>query len=141
MKNKAFIVSICLGLFLGGCNPNIDQQTVIPFTPVDVMLFTSDPLFIDLNFPGGSVYLNGGSRGIIVYRLDQDNFMAFDRHCTYEVSNPCGVIDVNANLLLEDYCCGSQFLITDGSVFEGPAQVPLHRYRTSFDGNTLRIFN
>ena len=133
-------MALSVSMFICACRPQ-EQQTVIPYIPIDVTLFTSDPLFIDLSVPGGSAFLNGGSRGIIVYRLDQDNFVAFDRHCTYDVNNPCGIVELNSDFFLQDFCCNSQFLITDGSVFSEPAQFPLQRYRTVFDGNTLRIIN
>lgn len=80
--------------------------------------------------------------GIVVYRLGQEAFVAFDRHCTYDVQNTCGQVVVDTNsFFLTDPCCASSFLISDGSVFKNPAQIPLQRYRTTLYENTLRIYN
>ena len=38
-------------------------------------------------------------------------------------------------------CCGSAFLIIDGSVTQGPSALGLQQYNTTFNGTTLRIFN
>ena len=95
-----------------------------------------------LAIPGGWTYINGGSRGIIIYRASNDVFKAYDRHCTFDSSNSCALVSVEVNNITGfDDCCGSKFILTDGSVTQGPANLPLKQYQTSFDGNELRIFN
>jgi Rieske Fe-S protein len=42
---------------------------------------------------------------------------------------------------VDEECCESKFLIIDGAPIDGPANIGLHQYNTSFDGNTLLIFN
>lgn len=119
-----------------------DKNDIIPYVTVDQTIYLTDPQNFDLNFVGGWKYLNGGSRGIVVYRLSLDAFMAFDRHCTFDVSNPCGQVSVDSNsFFLTDTCCGSSFIISTGAVYKNPAKVPLQNYRTSFYNNALRIFN
>ena len=114
----------------------------IPYVPVNIALNTSDPLFVKLNAPGGWVYINGGSRGIIVIRTNQTDFKAFDRHCPYNPKSACGKINVdNSQVLATDSCCGSQFVILDGSISKGPATRPLREYQTIYDGNRLSVTN
>ena len=115
----------------------------VPSVTVNILLSTTDPSFTDLNAVGGWIYLSGGSRGIVVYRLSMGEFMAYDRHCTYKPAESCAKVDVDASgIIAVDACCGSKFLLTDGSVTEGPASIPLKRYQTNFDGNNmLRIYN
>ncbi len=137
LLNRVFFLVF---LALNSCQTS-DQQAVIPFVPVDIQVFTSDPLYINLNFVGGFAYVPGGSRGIVVYKVDVNNFVAFDRHCTHDISNPCGIVEFEDTFTLKDYCCGSQFLVTDGSVLSQPANFPLQQYNTSFNGEILRIFN
>ena len=45
------------------------------------------------------------------------------------------------NITLVDTCCGSKFIVVDGSVINGPAGLPLQRYQTYYDGTTLHITN
>jgi nitrite reductase/ring-hydroxylating ferredoxin subunit len=68
--------------------------------------------------------------------------VALDRHCPYQPADLCRVFVDDSELIARDtLCCGSAFLITDGSVVQGPAALNLQRYNTSFNGTTLRIFN
>jgi nitrite reductase/ring-hydroxylating ferredoxin subunit len=136
MKQKLLLILI---INLLACKK---EEGRIPVVNVDYYLYISDPKYVNLNAVGGWVYINGGSRGILVYHSSPDEFMAYDRHCTFEVENSCGQVKVEPdNVSLKDSCCGSTFLIMDGSVTNGPAQVPLKRYTTYFDGSQLRIYN
>ena len=115
------LVNILICLLLISCTRTTDN-TAIPLVTVNQTIYVSDPLFFDLNPIGGWVYLNGGSRGILVYRNGEDDFQAYDRHCTYSVNDLCGRIEVDSsNILAIDTCCGSAFLLSDGSVTAGPA--------------------
>ena len=113
----------------------------IPDVYVDVYLYTTDPAFSPLNATSGYTYVAGGSKGILIFRKSQSEFMAYDRHCTYKVPDG-NVVSVDASgLLAEDASCGSKFLITDGSPNQGPAVNVLKQYQTAFDGTVLHIFN
>jgi len=140
IQPKIAIFMIALMTLLGtACKKDEDA---VPNVTVNLVISTTDIAFNDLNAVGGWIYLVGGSRGILVYRLSLDEFMAYDRHCTYEPSESCGqvAVDVSGVIAVDD-CCDSQFVITDGSVIDGPASLPLKRYQTSFDGNLLHIYN
>ncbi|HLU85807.1 MAG TPA: hypothetical protein VKZ45_10055 [Vicingaceae bacterium] len=121
---------------------NKDENANIPYVPVNIYMQTTDPQFIQLNAVNSWIYITGGSRGIIVYKVSNEQFRAFDRHCTFQPAETCALVNVETNNVsaLCD-CCGSQFLITDGSVLRSPAVLPLREYNTSYDGATLRIFN
>jgi len=111
-------------------------------TPVDIYIYTSEPSFVNLTAVGGWVYVNGGNRGILVYRKSSSEFMAYDRNCTFQSSNACATIYVDAsNIIAVDTCCHSEFSIYDGSVLQTPASLPLKAYNTTFDGNALHIYN
>lgn len=132
-----FIVSIFILLLLN-CKKDTDE---IPDVYVDVYLYTTDPAFSPLNATSGYTYVAGGSKGIIIFRKSQAEFMAYDRHCTYKVSDGNMVTADASGLLLEDATCGSKFLMTDGSPNHGPALNVLKQYQTAFDGTVLHIFN
>jgi len=133
-----FLLALVM-LGVAGCDKDDNK---VPNVPVNMVISTTDPEFNDLNAVGGWIYLTGGSRGIVVYRFSIDEFMAYDRHCTYNPSDACGLVEVDqSGVIAEDACCGSKFILTDGTVAEGPAEVPLKYYQTSFDGNLLHIYN
>ena len=109
---------------------------------VNYSIYTSEPQFLSLNAVSGWIYIGGGCKGIIVYRKSQDEFLAFERACTYDADNSCpGVTVEGNNINAVDTCCGSKFQIFDGNVTKGPASRPLQQYRTSFDGSVLEVFN
>lgn len=118
------------------------QPGGIPPVQVDIAINVNNPAYVDLAVPGGWLYLTGGSQGLIVYRASNNEFRAMDRHCPYQASNICRVnVDSSEVVARDQSCCGSAYLITDGSVIQGPSALPLQRYNTSFNGTTLRIYN
>ena len=119
-----------------------DNDNAVPNVAVDIYLYTSNPSFTNLNPIGGWVYITGGVRGILVYRKSSTEFMAYDRNCSYQSSQPCATVVVDAtNIVATDTCCHSKFSMYDGSVLNGPAGLPLKEYQTTFDGNVLHIYN
>jgi nitrite reductase/ring-hydroxylating ferredoxin subunit len=115
----------------------------VPNVPVQVVLHVSDPQFMPINVIGGSTYYNGGSRGLIIYRQSQEEFITFDRHCPFQPEDICGKVmfDPTSSFTLIDTCCGSKFYLTDGNIQDGPARNPLRRYLTEYDGVKITITN
>ena len=141
--NKFFqYLPVCLAcillISLGDCKKNKD---IIPTVYVDRYLYTTDPAFSPLNAISGYAYLSGGSKGILVFRNSQTEFIAYDRHCPYKVDDGNTVTVDASGLFAIDAACNSKFLITDGSPNSGPAVNSLKRYQTAFDGTVLHIFN
>ncbi len=137
---KKWFYILLIPIFFLSCSKN--ENSNIPLVNVNVTINVNDPAYISMSVPGGWTYINGGSRGIIIYRVSTNEFKAYDRHCTYDSSNSCALVSVDvSNITALDDCCGSKFLLTDGSVTKAPASLPLKQYQTSFDGSVLRIFN
>jgi len=143
MRNILISILFVLGLgfFQSSCKK---KNQNVPYVPIDIYLNISLPSYINLNAPGGWVYVSGGSKGLIVYRQTSDKFMVYDRHCTYNIENPCGAAEVDSsNLTITCACDGSQYQIFDGAVINGPATLNLQQYNSEFDeyNNTLHIYN
>ncbi|OIP02136.1 MAG: hypothetical protein AUJ98_02280 [Bacteroidetes bacterium CG2_30_33_31] len=119
-----------------------NQNQTIPNVAVDLYLDINSTIYVQLSTVGGWVYLTGGYKGILVYRISADEFVAYDRTCPYDpyVANSRLEMDLS-NLTVTDTVCKSQFVILDGSIISGPATVPMKRYNATFDGNILRIYN
>lgn len=115
----------------------------IPIVAVDFNVYLDNPDNQVLNAIGNWRYFeNVGSRGIIVYRKAFDEFVVYDRHCTFQPENPCGRVSVMSdNVTVQDTCCGSRFLLFDGSIVNGPAKWPLKAYQVFYNNNVLRITN
>jgi len=119
------LITLLSGTLFVSCNK---EQYPIPNVPVNVVLNLDLPSYIQLQNPGGYAYVNGGSRGIIVYR----NF------------DECAVVDINPENQFEliDTCSGSIYSIVNGTVLAGPAKWGLRQYNTSWNGLwTVTIWN
>ncbi len=133
-----FMASLSL---LTSCRQN-NVNTGIPYVFVDVYIYTTDPAFIDLSVIGGWTYATGGSRGLIIYRSGQNQFMAYDRHTPVQPNESCAVAYVDdVNLVAVDPCTETQYSLFDGTVVGGTGALPLQQYQTSFDNNVLHIYN
>ncbi len=138
MRTKLF-TGLILILFLGSSRCN--RNRFIPYVPVDFEINLNLPAYQALTAPSGWLTVSGGSRGILIYRLNMDEFIAYDRHSTYDVDASCQIAVEDDNIILTDPCSGSQWLIIDGSVVQGPAELPLQRYQTFWMPPVLRIVN
>jgi len=127
-------------LMSAGCRK--DRPGGVPPVLVDISINVNNPAYTDLAVPGGWVYLSGGSLGLIVYRASNEQFVALDRHCPYQTAELCRVFVDDTEVIARDTaCCGSAFLINNGSVTQGPSALNLQQYNTQFNGTTLRIYN
>jgi hypothetical protein len=119
-----------------------DNSPQIPNVYVNLSLDISSTFYIELNSVGGWVNITGGYKGITIYRVSTDEFVAFERCCPYDPDVDAARVAVDTSgLTLSDAVCGSRFLILDGSVVNGPATAPLKQFRTVFDGDILKIYN
>jgi hypothetical protein len=124
-----------------------------PLPPMDITIDPNSTIYQEINAVGGWMYLDETdgvlppSRGVIVYRLSVDQFMAFERTPPYKADSCC-----NANktvctaLLVDNYypfvmdtCTGSKYLILDGSPNSGPSNMFLSMYVTEYFGDLLYI--
>ncbi|MEY3100273.1 MAG: hypothetical protein RIS63_1174, partial [Bacteroidota bacterium] len=135
---------ICLGLLLLSSKCNNQNQHPVPFVPVDITIDIQLPSYSNLQGVGGWTYLNGGSRGIIVYRKAIDEFVAFDRHAPSDPEGSCPIAlypDDQNFLQLIDSCNNAVFSLYDGSPVSNSI-FGLRQYATQFNGNNLlRVYN
>ncbi len=109
---------------------------------VNFYIEPNSTMYSQLNMVGGWVYVTGGVRGIVLYRIEIDKFIALDRACPHDPDVSEAYVEVEeTGLTLIDKYCGSKFIITDGSVISGPSKTGLKQYRTLYDGVYLHVFN
>ena len=117
------------------------EEDYIQNVVVDINLNLTLPEFSDLQTVGNSVFINGGVKGIIVYRQGFDSYKTYDRNCSFEPSLSCAIIDsVNSSIAICK-CCNSKFLLSDGTPFDGPALLPLKQYQNNLSEDFLYIYN
>ena len=142
-KVLIFCVLAISMVFVSCINPDDD---VVPWVEVRVRINTLDAKYIDLQSVSGRVIVNDagyGGNGIIVYRSSESIFNAFDRTCTYEVSDTCAV-EFDENNIAGAACpiCGSKYeLVNYGMPTSGKAKHSLKSYRVSYNEPYLSIHN
>lgn len=133
--------TVLFSVSFSSCNKN--KLHPVPSIPFDFDINIALPTYSDLTNVGGYAYVQGGSKGIIVYRRNVYDFVAFDRHSPAN-DGDCDsalVNDVDNFLQLRDLCSGARFSLIDGSPISG-SDFGLRMYATAFDGNSnLRIYN
>ncbi|MFT5860157.1 MAG: hypothetical protein ACI865_002265 [Flavobacteriaceae bacterium] len=137
-----FILMLLITFSLSGCVKNSEHP--VPNFPFDITINLSLPSYSSLIGVSGWAYVNGGSKGIIVYRRGIDEFVAFDRHSPADVDGTCEFPlfpDDDNYLQLNDSCNTATFSLYDGSPISG-SEFGLRMYQTVYDGNQgLRIYN
>lgn len=142
---KAFIARrtwhIALLYALFSCDPQLTDDPIPLVAFQDQVCNLGLPLYSGLRVDGGIVMVNNiGVRGVIVYRVNETTFRAYERNCSYHPNEAGSTVEVHSsNLYITDPSCGSSFNLTDGQPTGGPAWRPLRQYRTQVIGNTLTI--
>ncbi len=142
IKNRLIFFLICLAIVFSVSNCKKDKSSKDGNAYVNFYIDVSSTQYMTLNNIGGYVYVTGGANGIIIYRLGNEDYLAFDRTCTLR-SDSCQLLTVDkSGLYIVDIKCKSKFIILDGTPdAKSPSQVPLLRYHTAFDGQNLHIYN
>ena len=137
-------------------NPNRPQ------TPFSFSIYPNSLQYQQLNVTSGWVYLTSEvestSRGIIVYRQSDMEFLAYDRLPPNE-PNACTDSQGNTTRMVVDFpfvvdrCNNAYYNILDGQIIirepdmipnfptTGTTVYPLIQYHTTYDGNKLTVYN
>jgi Rieske Fe-S protein len=127
---------VCFGGMFGvpfaGCSKNAsDPVSSLPAVSPVIDLSTEPAL----QTIGGAVKLHvtglNNGRNIIVIRMTATSFVAFTSICTHQGNEINLPASTGANMICPAH--GSQFREADGSVAQGPAQIPLSKFSAVFD--------
>ncbi len=110
-------------------------------TYIDTVVNITDIKLMSLKTVG-YVYLKASNRGIILYKVSDTEYRAFDRASSYQMDEVGCQLKVDPSVFfMKDTCSGSRFDF-NGNVIKDPAVCPLLQYGTSFiDGERIRIFH
>jgi hypothetical protein len=132
MKKNRF--RLILSAILVICCSSVFAQAA--FAPITINL--NYPQFQKLKLDGGFVYLDGGLKGIILYRANENSYLAFDRACPHHPN--VGIVQVDpSSLFMIDHSCNSSFNFSDGQPTGGPAPRALIQYRVDQESSVLKI--
>ena len=147
--------------FLSGCR-EAPQNPNRPILPAPITIYPNTLQYQELNFVSGWIYITSEvestSRGIIVYRESDPEFLAYDRMPPNE-PDACTDSQGNTKRLVVDFpfvvdpCNNAYYNILNGQIIvrepdmipsfptDGTTVYPLIQYHTSFDGSKLIITN
>ena len=151
IKMVAGVAIMLFSLLLAACTKDDGDRQPLP--PINITIDPNSTLYQELNVTGGWLYLNEmdgaepPSRGIIVYRLSADQFMAFERTPPFKPDSCCNAAKtICSSLVVDNYypfvmdtCTMSKYLILDGSPVSGPSSMTLSMYVTEYFGDLLYI--
>jgi hypothetical protein len=148
MNIRIFVLAALL-FFITGCNK--DNGDRLPLPPVNITINPNSTIYSEINVVGGWMYLgqqdgiDPPSRGVIVYRLSTDQFMAYERTPPFKPDSCCNSAKTVCTALVVDYpyvedtCTQSKYIILDGSPIEGPSSMTLGIFVTEYNGDLLYI--
>lgn len=134
--NTKIRFSVLALILLFSAAANLKAQVAFP----EIIVNLTYPQFQSLKIDGGYKYIDGGVHGIILYRLNENTYVAFERACPHHPydENATVAVDMSA-LFMIDQNCKSNFSFPDGSPTAGPARRAMWIYRTTMEGTKLTI--
>jgi hypothetical protein len=136
LRNKKLVaycgpqLATCITLFFLHFSVNAQSS----FSPVTINL--SYPEYQSLKLDGNFKYISeAGMQGMILYRADENTYIAYERKCS--VLDDAPVTVDGSGLFMKG--CGGTYSFSDGYPTSGASAQPLLKYRTSIAGQTLVI--
>ncbi|MNK28067.1 hypothetical protein D3C87_464360 [compost metagenome] len=129
---------------LAGVSCRKNRVHPVPSIAFEIQVDMNLPTYQELTNVGGWAYVNGGLKGIIIYRQSVDVFVAWERMSPEDPEMKCesGLVPDSTNFLrLNDPCSNAVFSMYDGSPIAN-SDWGLRQYRTEWGGsNLLRVYN
>ncbi|MFD2517109.1 hypothetical protein [Salinimicrobium flavum] len=141
---KRSLLCIALSLMFMGCSGDdeIRNNPYLPNLNFTLRLDLSLPEYNNLNFPGNSyTTYNYGINGIVVYNLNNDQYMAFELTDPNHVIQECSWLEVTRTEAKCSCNDGNKYTIITGQRLEGQGEYSLKPYRVRRAGNVLEITN
>ena len=138
MLKRIFYI-LFISTILSSCHTDTPE---LPDILIDEVVYLNNPSNIKLQSPGGWAYLQGGIRGIIVYRVTDTKFKAYERSCPHLPPSDCTFLDIEDDIRVICRCDKMEFLIVTGEPLNG-ASLGLKEYRAYYDeySQTVHIVN
>ena len=141
---QPFLSLLLLFFIFTGCSSDneIRRNPYLPHLNFSVNFDLSLPEYNQLNFPGNKfITRNYGINGIVIYNLNNDQYLAYELTDPNHVPQACSALVVNGT---EASCTcgdGNKYTIITGEQISGSGEYSLKPYRAVKNGNVLQISN
>lgn len=141
---KRFLYIFCLIPLLLGCSGDdeIRNNPYLPNLNFSVRFDLDLPEYNRLRFPGNHFETyKYGINGIVIYNLNNEQYMAFELTDPNHVIQDCSIMTVNG---IEAICScddGNKYTIVTGQLIAGEGNYSLKPYRVVRQGNVLEVSN
>lgn len=132
-KIRFYFIILAFVAVLFSCDDDTEENPVQP-AYVNFSLYLNDPEFQDLKIPGMYIFVRSAGTAIVIYRSSMDEFVAYDRICTFEAKPDILVVSDSTTIMVRCATCNSKYILTDGSPFQEPARHSLRPYNVTYDG-------
>ena len=140
MKKLLLLISlifICLGC---SGDDELRKNPYLPDLNFSFQLDLSLPQYNPLNFPGNSfITRNYGLNGVVIYNLNNDQYMAFELTDPNHIPQECSYLLVNGTEATCSCNDGNAYNIITGQQIKGEGNYGLRPYRVIKSGNILEI--
>lgn len=138
---KKILIFLLLGI-LSGCSK--DHPCNFPYVNVNRILYTNTPTD-NPDLYGGVLKTRGGLRGLIVVKVNEGTYRAYDAACPFH-ARECDGMRISGVTKAVCECGGEEFMLLSGQPLSTGATISpcgMVEYSTYYDANRgeLRIFN
>lgn len=144
IKNT-FYLSLLFILLLSCSREPLERNPYLPELRFSIPINLSLPQYDNLRFTGGTILLpNYGHKGIIVFNLNGNSYLAWEASCPNHLPNDCSqtqLVGVLAQCSCEEY----QYSLATGQLLNPDESLTtpysLVMYQAILRGNTLEVSN
>ncbi len=142
---KKCLYGVMLFILIGCSNDALERNPFLPAMRFSIPINLSLPQYDNLRFAGGAILLpNYGHKGIIVFNLNGNSYLAWEASCPNHLPSDCSqtqITGVLAQCSCEDY----QYSLATGQLLnpaEGQSEIySMVMYQAILRGNTLELSN
>ena len=142
---KKCLYGVMLFILIGCSNDALERNPFLPAMRFSIPINLSLPQYDNLRFTGGAILLpNYGHKGIIVFNLNGNSYLAWEASCPNHLPSDCSqtqITGVLAQCSCEDY----QYSLATGQLLnpaEGQSEIySMVMYQAILRGNTLELSN
>lgn len=128
------------------CSKNDDKQERNPFLTdpaVSLNLNLNLPEYNPLKFPGNYIITSQGIKGIVVYCVSENQYLAFELTDPNHVPSSCSQMELTG--VIASCTCANddnEYFITSGQhTTEPDTKYPMQQYNAQLNGNTVIVSN
>lgn len=137
-----FILLIISFLTVNSCGSREDTVSCFPNSPINVTLNLNLPAYYNLTQPQGWIYVNeqqSGTRGLIVVRRSDSQFMVFDRNAPHICPDNDTTLEVKDNISIICPKDNAKWILLTGQPSFG-TNLPPKTYPSNYNPST-RVLN